>query len=625
MQSFLAPLYGWILKTHFMDAKTLASSIMDAAPLANPIPASDERYIKRSINLLRADRLLSYVILACGLWTVTIGARQIVTSHSLVPLWDEWQEIDAIATAPHHQPPLSWLWALHNEHRVVFYRLLLLTDIHMFHGKHWISFWCMLAVQFLFLGSLGWMFRFAGLRGTLWRAVLGLGAFSLFCPSQWENFGWAFQISFLLPGFFLMLALSAFLKYERSIRERCPRWTYLGLSIVAASAATYSNANGVVLWPLLVLIAIALVPRPEVILSYAGFGLVLIGSYLHHYAGPSIHSSPLDSIRHPLPVLEYTVGYLGVIFPAWVRIRDMLAVSSGIFGLLIALTVAVWVLRRQQREPLHMALLGLISFTVATAFITALGRIGFGLAQAFASRYQTFNLLFWFSTVSLLLLLADEINSSLRTVILTAMAAAMLLAFAVFPLGLKASRTRTQQSEAAATALLAGVSDKQALGVLFEDPSLVWRDADYFRQQHLFMFSDSKNDQMGQSLSGTYRIGSSQQCQGRATMVERVPPEDLLVDKGAGGLRISGWAVEGPSKTPVRSLVIAADDKIVGFAASIAGPFTAKHSELVRKPESGEWLGFARPLREAKLIDVYAVDSSADTTCHLATVEVPQR
>jgi hypothetical protein len=141
---------------------------------------------------LRVDQLLSYIILACGFLTFVVGSYQILSSHSPVPMWDEWQEINAIATAPRHQPPLSWLWALHSEHRVVFYRLLLLADIHLFHGTHWISFWSMFAVQCALLGLLVWLLRREGLRGTLWRAVAGLCAFCLFCPSQWENFGWAF-------------------------------------------------------------------------------------------------------------------------------------------------------------------------------------------------------------------------------------------------------------------------------------------------------------------------------------------------------------------------------------------------------------------------------------------------
>src|SRR5260370_29554441 len=114
---------------------------------------------------MRVDQLLSYLILACGFLTLVIGANQILTARSVVPMWDEWSEIDTIANAPHYQPPVSWLWAQHNEHRVVFYRVLLLADIHLFRGKHSISFWTMLGVQCAFLALLVWLLRFGGLRG----------------------------------------------------------------------------------------------------------------------------------------------------------------------------------------------------------------------------------------------------------------------------------------------------------------------------------------------------------------------------------------------------------------------------------------------------------------------------
>src|SRR5258708_7183044 len=364
---------------------------------------------RKRVGFPRIDKLLSYVILAFGVLTVAVGASQIVTSHSLVPFWDEWTEIDAIATAPNHQVPLSWLWAQHNEHRVVFYRLLLLADIHMFHGKHWISFWCMLAVQLLSLACLAWMLHFCGVRGTLWRAIVGLGGFALFCPAQWENFRWAFQISFLLPGFFLLLALSTVLKYQRSVQQLRPQRVYLALSILAAAAATYSNANGILVWPLLLLVAIALLPRVEVIACYAGFGVVFIALYLYHYVKPLGPSAPLSALRHPLWIWEYMAEYFGITHILWgVRIPNSFAISSGLFGLLVALAVVVMVLRRQKREPLEFALLGFTFFAIATAFLTARGRLDLGLEQSFSSRYQTFNLLFWLSTVSLLLLLVDR-------------------------------------------------------------------------------------------------------------------------------------------------------------------------------------------------------------------------
>lgn len=547
---------------------------------------------------------------------------QIVTSHSLVPMGDEWQEIDAIATAPSHHPPLNWLWALHNEHRVVFYRLLLLADIHFFHGKHWISFWAMLAVQLIFLVVLAWVLHFCGVRGTMWRAVAGLAAFAFFCPSQWENFGWAFQISFLLPGLLLLLALAGPLKYERSLRQGRPQWVYIALSILAASAATYSNGNGVVLWPLLVLVALALVPRAEIVGLYIAFGILLIASYLYHYAGPTIHSSPMDSIRHPFLVSQFTAGYLGVIFPAWVKTRELIAVISGLIGLLIALTVTYKVLRRPTREPLQIVLLALLFFSVSTALITALGRIKFGLAGAFASRYQTYNLLFWFSAVSLLLLIFDEIDSPLRTVTLASISAAVLLSFVVFPWGIKASRTRTQQAEAAATALLSRVPDTEALAVLYVDTALVWRDAEYFREQHIFMFSDPQNDQLGQSFSSLYQVSTSQACQGESIVASRIPPENLLPGNHAGDLQISGVSDRAFHETNARFL-LTANDRIIGFGAPIAGPFAAKHSEIVREQDAGSWLGFVASPLGIPSIDVYLDGNGGETACRLATVKIP--
>jgi len=567
------------------------------------------------------DKLLSYAILACGIWTVGVGATHIVTSHSLVPYWDEWTELDAIATAPNHQVPLSWLWSQHNEHRVVFYRLLLLADIHIFHGKRWIFFWCMLAVQLLSLGCLAWMLRFCGVKGTLWRAIAGLGGFALFCPVQWENFDWAFQISFLLPGFLLFLALSALLKYQSSVQQLRPQWVYLALSILAAVAATYSNANGILLWPLLFLIAIALIPRVEVIASYAGFGVLFIALYLYRYVGPAAHASPLDSIRHPLGVGEYVSEYLGVTHILFwgVQIRDWFAISSGLFGLLLALAAVVTVLWRRKREPLHFALLGFMFFAAATAFLTALGRLNFGLEQAFSSRYQTFNLLFWFSTVSLILLLVDRASVFFRTLLLAAIGAGMLLSIATFPVALGMSRTRTQRFTGAATALLAGVPDKEAMEVLYDKPIVVWRDADYFRQQHLFMFSDVRNDQLGQLFSSSYQSPSPLSCEGQVTAVQKLPAEELLGQAygDAGAFGIAGFTADSFSQAPLRRFVFVSDNKIIGYGASLPEVSGAKNIL--------KWLGFGRQPRNVASIDVYALDSRADTVCHLAVVQVPEQ
>jgi hypothetical protein len=621
-QQRFSPREKYLISNKLSPNSTCIGQMLDVAGAIHSSTAT-----RRARSWLHLDHLLSYALLTCGLLTFVVGAHQILSSHSYVPIWDEWYEIDAVATAPHHQPPISWLWAQHNEHRILFYRLLLLADIHFLRGNHWISFWSMFVVQCASLGLLAWLLRFGGLRGTLWRAATGLGTFCLFCPSQWENFSWAFQVSFLLPGFFLTLALLGLLGYEQSLRRAHARLAYLGLSILAASAATYSNGNGAVVWPTLLFVGAMLRLPLRVLATYVAAGVVLVGSYLYHYISPPYHSSPWESLHHPAAVLEYTAKYLGVILPQWMKIRSLVGASTGAVGLLAALVAAVWVLKSARwRRPLPVALLGLAFFSASTALITALGRVGFGTDQALRSRYQTFNLLFWFSVVTLWLIIVDDVLPFLRTAMLLAITVSMAIAgVMLFPLCIRAARIRTLQSEAAAVSLLTGVPDKHALEVLYDHPEIVWRDVDYLRQEHLFVFFDSWHGQMHKPLASVYRVDSQERCAGEVNLIERVPSEDLLTDEDSGGLRISGWAVSGLSENPVRRLVIAADGNIVGFAVGGFPLRTAADKVFLKSAKFVEWSGSVRPPSEAVSIDIYAVDNHGDGLCHIATARIPQR
>jgi hypothetical protein len=575
----------------------------------------------------RMEQFLSFLILVAGLITLLTGAKLILEARSPVPMWDEWQEIDVVAMAPHHQPPISWLWSQHNEHRVVFYRLLLLADIWFFHGKHSISFWTMLAVQCVALALLIHLLWMTGVRGSLWRVIAGFAAFCLFCPSQWENFGWAFQISFLLPGMFLLAALWGMLAYERTAQTGRTGWLAIALSILAASLATFSNANGVVVWPALIATAAVLRLRVRVLVAYGVSGLVLIGCYLYHYVSPGYHSSPWQSLHHPLAIFGYAARFLGVVLPPWVGIRDIVALSTGTLGILAALSAALWVFTHDRwRKPLPAAMFGLMLFALATAFLAGLGRIGFGSSQAYQPRYQTYNLLFWFSTVTLWLLFAERSLPLLRKTLVSAMPVVMFLAAGLlFPLCLRAARLRTSVSEAAAVTLVAGVPDKKGLAVLYPDPAIPWRDAVYFRQQRLFVFSGSGLDHMGEPLASVYRLDSAQNCEGRVYRLQPVLAEDSLSGQDTDGLRVSGWAVNRPSGDPARSVVIAANGHIAGYAVGGLQPEVSGNKELLKKSRFVDWSGFARPEPGATQLDFYAVMNRPEQVCYLATVAFASR
>ncbi len=93
-------------------------------------------------------------------------------------------------------------------------------------------------------------------RGTLWRTGVGLAAFCFFCPSQWENFMWGFQVCFVLPQSVRNSVICGLLLYWSGFADEHPDRSqsskFLVLSILAALGANYSLSNGNLLWPLLV-------------------------------------------------------------------------------------------------------------------------------------------------------------------------------------------------------------------------------------------------------------------------------------------------------------------------------------------------------------------------------------
>ena len=576
---------------------------------------------------LQLHSLLSSLVLACGLVTVAVGAYQIVSSYSPVPMGDEWGDIDAIAMAPNHQPPLTWLWSQHNEHRIVAYRLLLLADIHWFHGRHWIGFAAILAVQLGFLVLLARLLRVAGPGGTVSRTIFGLGAFCLFCPTQWENFFWAIGISVLLPGFFLMLALLCLVSYEKALRNSKSGSRYLLAAIAAAFAATCSNGNGLLAWPVLIMVAVGLGFRARSVAIFAVCGFLAAVVYLCHYRSPAPHSSPIESLQHPILSLNYIVSYLGVVLPPWIRIRGPLAAISGSLGLTSAILFSFWILKRYPgRKSFPWTMIGLICFAVATAAITALGRLRFGVEQAFQSRYQSTNLLFWFGVVSLGLLLIENKTPIIRNAATALVAIAMLFAILQFGPTLRAPRLRTRRAEAAALSLVTGVPDGKILRFLEDNyPIGPWRDTPYLRDHRLFMFSGSLYDRLNEALRPAHAIGPPEHCAGAVTAIEWVPLQDSLTGVDANGLRIFGWGVERPSGSHIRSLVITADDRIVGYAVGGLQLNTSGNKIFLKQSEFTEWLGSAQPPARASSLDLYASVSNEEGLCHLASIPVPPK
>src|SRR5271157_519015 len=74
---------------------------------------------------------LSYAVLLAGIGAGIASAYIIVTTYSALPHWDEWALFDHLATG---STTLSWLWAQHNEHRILVPKIFFLIDVYVFRG-----------------------------------------------------------------------------------------------------------------------------------------------------------------------------------------------------------------------------------------------------------------------------------------------------------------------------------------------------------------------------------------------------------------------------------------------------------------------------------------------------------
>jgi hypothetical protein len=618
-----------LCETGNIPAKMVNSRLNDFGRF-NPRPTTAA--VVPSFNATRVESVLSWLILIFGIATLGFAGYLTVASYTSVPFMDEWVVLDSLATAP-HPLPLGWLVLQNGEHRILFYKLLLLADLQLSKGNHLLIFVTMYAVQLLFLAIIAWTLRTIGrIRGVLWRASVGGGAFCLFCPSQWENLSWAFQISFFLVEFFAFLAILSIAHYGSRDRSPGRRWQYVLLAIMAAAAATYSNANGMLVWPVLICIAVALKASPRVTGVLAASGLSFVAPYFFHYTTPIQHARPLQSIRHPLILIEYVAKYFGGSF------LGRLAVPIGVAGLLAAAALAMGaIIRRDIRRPIIAVLFGLILFCFATASVTALGRLNFGTDQAFASRYQTFALLFWFGLGCLLFLtISANGGRQLRTTLLAAVVVIMLLSAVRYKRCLRGAMEKRVQENVGSFALMTGVPDQKAVSLLFPINDNLWRqfppaaqneikvmipkilavDSRYLRDRQLSFFSGELYRQLNHPLTSAYRIEPQQTCVGYVDAVERV----RISETNSVGLRISGWAVDARSRGPVRRIVVSANDAVVGFGEPGFERLdlgTELRSEAA--PSSG-WIAYAQVPASATSMEVYGVVDGHRGVCRIASV-----
>ncbi len=423
----------------------------------------------------------SWLILAGGVLTIAAAFYMVTSSYSSLPFLDGWVQIQTAANGTSSLSP-AWLWQQHNEHRLVIPKVFLAIDLHYFHATQIFLLASIFAIQLLHLALLTWsMYVLGGWRGSLLLSGFGLAAFCLFCPSQWQNFVWGFQVCFVLPQLLATLSFVALIYGRDSLK-------WLAASIGASLGATYSLASGNLLWPLLLIAAFYLRLRLRSMLVIAASGAASTALYLHRYVQPTQHASPWASLHSPTQLMSYWIVYF---FSTWAH-AGMHGVETTL--VVLALLLIASFIRTLPGvaafRPFAYLLLFLMAFYQATSLVTAAGRINFGVEQALESRYQTVALLFWCCLGLLILGSACYSRGAMPKAYLLAQALVICILIRgaiLYPYPLAATRFHNLQQQAVAESL-AGGADKITTCAGCADIEGARRLTSYMRDNHLSIF-----------------------------------------------------------------------------------------------------------------------------------------
>jgi len=388
------------------------------------------------------------------------------------------------------------------------------------------------------------------------------------------------------------------------------------MAIMLAVAATFSMANGMLLWPIFLLMAMTEKSPQKTMLMVLAVGATVLASYLCGYATPVQHANPLLSILHP----KLLTGYLGIYFINSLARMPAFAtpVRAGLFiEAFFTASFAGYLWKRAQGRAQRYAFYAYSSlFLFGTALLTAMGRINLGWAQAESSRYNTPIFLFWMSFGSAAcLLLGSRKTRAWRTLGPPALSAVILMGM-LLPRQTAAAYLGAEwvrEMNISGLSLAVGAFDPEAWHRL-SDPGTIEPVLPYLESRRLSIFSDPDVEKIGVRLATVLKPLPARRCLGSFSGFIAVP--SLSPGGVAGRVFGEGW-MDSARTNPIETVYIAdGHGTIVGLAYGFR---PAKHFFKAEDPLRGKWGGYVLFKRGTRRLFAYGVLPGAMTACPLGS------
>lgn len=511
-------------------------------------------------------RLLKLAVYSLSFILISLALVGGVIGYSPVPYWDMWGGTVNFVLR-FDDAPLDRMFEQHNEHRLVLARLFFLIEYHVFGGSG------------IFLTVCNYLFVFTSW-GIFARCLYQINAPDspprdthllvaiigawLFLWAQRMNFLWAFQSQFFLAQ---LLPLIAFLLLSKAAHEsRIWSVTFYAAILVGATSAL-SMANGVMALPLMAVWAIILrMPKIQVFVL-ALTAAVTLWLYFLDYSQPPGHGTLFETLlTDPMGMLAYTFRYLGNPGVQLAGSSDFIKAMSSLGGFGLAVFAAVATLRavkKRPTEPVQAGLLLFIFFVGASAFVTAGGRLLFGMDSAVSSRYTTPTLMAWaavfcIASPQILRIFRSSDRAALSLVSGAVLALCLLMVSQVRAVGSK--QALNYDKAVAVLALEMGIGDRKPISLIYPNIPHVLDIAHHASDADLGIFGRPVYRGLRESIGQTAEISSTKPCSGRLERYE-------IIDGTTDYVRIYGWQFDSTRKPNVpRIQLVDEHGTIVGAA-----------------------------------------------------------
>ena len=304
----------------------------------------------------------------------------LVHHYGVDGIWyDQWDDVHVIA-----HPTLGALWTQHNEGRLLFPNLVVLLLAHTSHFDIHVEAYVSALMLVVSVGLMVWTHKRRSGTPFLYYLPFVLLMLSFV---QAQNSLWGFQMAWYL----VMLAVAvAFYLLDR---PALTTWAFAG-SIVSAVVASYSSFQGLLIWPVGLILLYSRRRSRQAVIVWVGSALLTGIVFFYHYSSSAGGGNNGYAFAHPVAAIQFFFVLVG---EATGQRFAYLGHNNAVLLLgIVIVALAIWTLcmygfrQTESGVPFGVAL---ICFGLLFAAITTVGRVSETLWAATGSRYTTFDLL----------------------------------------------------------------------------------------------------------------------------------------------------------------------------------------------------------------------------------------